>query len=131
MMLLLLSRLHDGCRRLLRLILRIVHHCEYPGCDDRDPIACWYDDPDRPESYYCPDHAILGGYCGVCGVFCGGIDSFEFGRHAGFCETCESEIDDFEDEEDDEDCDLDDLDWEDDPEELRGIESEYDLYRDM
>jgi hypothetical protein len=128
MMLPLLSRLRDGCRRLLRLILRIVHHCEYPGCDDRDPIACWHDDPDHPENYYCPEHAMLSGYCGACGHFSAGIDSFDFGRHRGFCDSCEDEIDDFDDEEDD---DLDDPDWGDIPEKLREFRSEYDLYRDM
>lgn len=32
------------------------------------------------------------GYCRHCGQFCAGIESFEFGPMAGFCDNCADQI---------------------------------------
>lgn len=97
-----------------RLEDALAVRCGHEGCD-RDAIACWLprygylddqpeNDPEEPDDWYCPEHAALHGYCRCCGTFEGGIESFEFGRHAGYCDVCatqrehEEEVERAEDE---------------------------------
>lgn len=72
-------------------------------------MACrlpdWGDEPkrdDRPDFYYCWEHAQRNGFCKLCGEFWGGVESFDFG--SGFCENCADTVrtdfgeDDYEDQ---------------------------------
>lgn len=40
---------------------------------------------------YCHEHVTEKGFC-YCGIFCAGIESFDFGRYRGFCDNCADEI---------------------------------------
>ena len=59
-------------------------------------MACylprWGDVGDGPDEYLCSQHRDIEGYCWGCGRFCGGIESFEFGKYSGFCDNCASEL---------------------------------------
>ena len=49
----------------------------------------------KPYRYLCSVHAVEEGFCGGCGLFCGGIESFDFGgfgRQRGYCDNCWDEI---------------------------------------
>lgn len=60
--------------------------CDTVGCDRRGH-NCWLSvDDTEPHEWLCSDHAIEAGYCGACGLFCAGIEVFDFG--AGICDTC-------------------------------------------
>ncbi len=48
----------------------------------------WMDTHD----YYCYQHASENGYCHICGEFCAGIDSFDFGIPPGLCDNCRDEL---------------------------------------
>lgn len=80
--------------------------CDEGGCHEIT-ISCFLpDDPDRVDGHYCPEHAIKNGFCGACGTFSAGIESFDFGRYAGYCPTCQDEFE-AQDEAGDEDEDFD------------------------
>jgi hypothetical protein len=83
--------------------------CAEPGCTAEHAIACeeprdWMEAAvdaalDEPAvTYYCPDHAEQNGFCRGCGLFCAGIETYDFGRGrngpAGFCEHCQDQIED-------------------------------------
>ena len=40
---------------------------------------------------YCADHAVENGFCCGCGIFCAGIESFDF-IHPGLCDNCYDEV---------------------------------------
>ncbi len=71
--------------------------CVEPGCTEYG-MACWLPDYSgegaaaKPDAYYCREHIEHTGFCKGCGSFNGGIESFEFGRHAGFCDICALQI---------------------------------------
>lgn len=75
--------------------------CRIPGCINWG-IGCYYPDwewggPDGgprngPDDCLCPRHIERGGFCQGCGLFWGGVESFEFGTLAGYCDNCASEI---------------------------------------
>lgn len=84
-----------------RLEAALAVRCGHEGCD-REAIACWLprhgylddqpeNDPEEPDDWYCPEHAALHGYCRSCGSFAGGVESFEFGGDAGYCDYCRGE----------------------------------------
>lgn len=75
--------------------------CNEEGCTapPEQVFACFLSPPnegDEPEADYCVEHAINNGFCGGCGLFCAGLDSFDFGRdggrYRGFCPTCQDEM---------------------------------------
>jgi hypothetical protein len=57
--------------------------CLIPGglIDDEDQMA-----------RYCHEHAAKNGYCYSCGIFCAGIESFDFGKYPGLCDNCADEV---------------------------------------
>ena len=78
--------------------------CDFEGCTRDDAFACHLlnsgEREQKPDGYYCPEHATLLGYCCSCGDFWGGIDSFE---QTGLCDHCRDELDEGEEDWDDED----------------------------
>lgn len=88
--------------------------CQHEGCQN-DGRACFLDAwDDEPNGQYCGEHAHLYGFCRICGLFWGGIESFEF-LHPGLCDNCHDQIEaDYGEPEGDEwDC----VDWNEDIEE--------------
>lgn len=60
--------------------------CPNPG------FPCWYPGSyDAPDLYLCSKHQA-GSFCYGCGQFRGGVESFDFGRFAGWCENCQAEL---------------------------------------
>jgi hypothetical protein len=49
------------------------------------------DDEDK-KMRYCSEHAAENGFCYSCGIFCAGIESFDFGRYRGLCDNCADEV---------------------------------------
>jgi hypothetical protein len=72
--------------------VRATEICEQEGCDRRGE-SCWLPDdpPDGPSHHYCWEHAHGAGFCHCCGVFWGGIETFDFSP-SGLCENCAIEI---------------------------------------
>lgn len=67
------------------------------GCENQGN-PCWLpgwieDDqnPDEPHEYLCGKHMFVSGYCPGCGLFWGGIESFEFSEYH-LCDNCEDEV---------------------------------------
>lgn len=92
-------------------------HCSHEGCPTTtDLLECHFADGTL-DGRYCWDHTPAG-FCKGCGLFCAGIESFDFaaerGNVAGFCEECSDAIksdcgeDDDPDDDDPDDDDLDD-----------------------
>jgi hypothetical protein len=85
-------------------------------CGYTDSLKCYIDmpwgDPEpEPDEILCGKHAAEAGYCCCCGMFCAGLDSFEF-RHPGYCDNCYDEVrSNFDDDDDDEDWDDLDYNW--------------------
>lgn len=79
---------------LLRVKYRL-HRCMEPGCWQPGDSCFYpdYEDIDRPDEYICWEHKEHSGFCMGCGMFWGGIESFEF-LHPGWCDNCWHEIDD-------------------------------------
>lgn len=87
------------------------HICEHEGCQSRDTILCRVVDysvtveEQHPEDtyWYCAEHCQVEGFCSGCGMFCAGMESFDF-RQNGLCDYCndelESELADSDDSED-------------------------------
>ena len=74
--------------------------CEHEGCR-RPGNGCWLPEGrDEPTDWLCSEHAIEAGYCGACGMFWAGVDSFDFGN--GWCENCRGS-EDYGDESDEDD----------------------------
>lgn len=75
-------------------------HCDQPLCESEDAIECrvLYANEDGTDmvEHYCPEHAEQNGYCWGCGLFCAGIERFDFaesyGGIKGLCENCEDEV---------------------------------------
>jgi hypothetical protein len=66
--------------------------CWQPGCENKG-IKCviigWNEEDEK--SRYCHEHAAVNGFCYSCGIFCAGIESFDFGRYRGLCDNCADE----------------------------------------
>ena len=68
---------------------------------------CWLEgwNPEKgPDDYYCSKHAFEVGYCPGCGLFWGGVESFEFSDHH-LCDNCEDELRAEMEEDEDEEMD--------------------------
>lgn len=110
------------------LIMRLKYKfriCQQKGCwKHGDEITeCFLPDyeiddegfrvDEKPDEYYCTEHAARNGYCKSCGEFWGGIESFEF-EHPGWCDNCHDQMEhDFNIGGDGDEWDL--VDWNDDP----------------
>lgn len=70
-------------------------------CGSRENLVeCFYRPRDgKPDEYLCRNHVEDSGFCWGCGLFWGGVESFDFSR-TGLCENCEIEFDDDWDEDD-------------------------------
>lgn len=76
--------------------------CEHEACENLG-IPCYHEwTNDVPDAWYCHEHAHDEGFCPGCGLFCAGIESFDFSA-TGYCESCQDEFD--EDQLDDDDID--------------------------
>lgn len=71
--------------------------CWQPGCHIKG-IKCVIlgalidEDEEDQMQRYCSEHAAENGYCYSCGIFCSGIESFDFGKHPGLCDNCADEV---------------------------------------
>ena len=68
-----------------------IHRCQEPECRFAG-IPCEIGDLsefEQPTEFFCGDHASKHGYCGCCGSFWGGIDSFEA---TGLCDHCRDQL---------------------------------------
>lgn len=70
--------------------------CWQPGCHSKGmkciiSAALIGEDEDQMERY-CSEHAAENGYCYGCGIFCAGIESFDFSWHRGLCDNCADEV---------------------------------------
>lgn len=61
-------------------------------CRSRGVIYCRFYAWEKPDRYLCFEDAIKQGFCGICGLFCAGMESFDFGRFPGYCDNCQDEI---------------------------------------
>lgn len=69
--------------------------CWHIGCAEKGMrcILPWpEDETDPPYERYCYQHAAEHGYCYGCGLFCSGIESFDFGPYRGLCDNCADEV---------------------------------------
>jgi len=74
--------------------------CEHPGCEETDDLTeCYYPDnetSDKPDAWYCAEHAPEHGFCYICGWFHAGIESFDFpswhGVIPGLCYDCSESL---------------------------------------
>src|SRR5262245_32995656 len=65
--------------------------CE--NCGHRENILeCRFHPWEKSRTFLCPAHAVQDGFCGGCGLFSSGIESFDFGRFPGYCDNCQDEI---------------------------------------
>lgn len=64
-------------------------------CRSLDVLECRLYAWEKAHDYACSAHAVELGFCGACGLFCGGMESFDFGgfgRQRGYCDNCWDEI---------------------------------------
>ncbi len=65
---------------------------------EQEGNPCWLGSAyEEPHEYLCGKHMFQSGYCPGCGLFWGGVESFEFSDHH-LCENCESELREEDDE---------------------------------
>lgn len=76
------------------------YFCEGATDCHEPPVECFYapsfakdGTPVDEVAWLCLAHAEAAGFCQGCHTFWGGVESFEFGRHPGYCDNCASEID--------------------------------------
>lgn len=62
-------------------------------CRSTDVLECCFVPWEKPHAYMCSSHAKERGFCAGCGLFWGGIESFDFGKYPGFCDHCQDQID--------------------------------------
>lgn len=84
---------------------RLAHgiQCEHEGCKERVHLLQCHVNPfdldeDKNIDWLCYEHASDHGFCSSCGIFCAGIESFDFGRYAGYCDNCASYFQSVDDE---------------------------------
>jgi hypothetical protein len=63
-----------------------VMMCQELGCK-QVAFGCYLSASDEPDDWYCAEHASAAGYCGGCGHFWAGVESFDFNAR-GLCENC-------------------------------------------
>lgn len=61
--------------------------CQHEGCMESGEIPCWIDDMDKPDYFYCAEHAGEEGFCHCCGTFIAGW--IDFGT---LCDNCREEL---------------------------------------
>lgn len=79
-----------------------------PACDEcgnRERLTeCRFNPWGKPVGWLCDDHLDGSGFCLGCGLFSAGIESFDFGQYAGYCDNCAAHLEemdyDYEDEDD-------------------------------
>ena len=76
------------------------YFCEAAADCHEPPVECFYPPtytedgtPVDEVAWLCLEHARQSGFCLGCHTFWGGVESFEFGRHPGYCDNCGHEID--------------------------------------
>jgi len=70
--------------------------CWQLGCQNKG-IKCvilgaLIDQDENVKNRYCSEHAAENGFCYSCGIFCAGIESFDFGRYHGLCDNYADEV---------------------------------------
>lgn len=65
--------------------------CNQPGTPCWLPN--WNDEPEEAIQWICYEHVVDAGFCCSCHQFSAGVESFEFGDHAGYCDNCGYELD--------------------------------------
>lgn len=69
--------------------------CWQPSCHDKG-IKCLTPgaliDGNDEKQRYCSNHAAQNGFCYSCGIFCAGIESFDFGQYPGLCDNCADQV---------------------------------------
>ncbi len=71
---------------------RCGHIAENGERCEQEGNPCWLGSAyEEPHEYLCGKHQFEAGYCPGCGLFWGGVESFEFSDHH-LCENCESEL---------------------------------------
>lgn len=68
--------------------------CQHEGCRNKGEacmLLAFGPDEDDTLFWYCYEHKVKEGFCRDCGVFCAGIESFDFGHYKGLCDNCASE----------------------------------------
>lgn len=64
-------------------------------CRSLDVIECRLYPWKQPHRHLCSTCAVKLGFCCSCGLFCGGMESFDFGgfgRQPGYCDRCWDQI---------------------------------------
>ena len=77
------------------MFVAIEPECDEEGCTSHFTVGCYLPDTDRtnrPDNFYCSEHAEQNGFCKSCGDFWGGVESFEFGEYHGYCDNCAYEL---------------------------------------
>ena len=81
------------------IVKTAIVKCAENGCSETlNLVECFYPDNDtnEPSEYYCVDHSPKHGFCWGCGLFWGGVESFEFavsyGGVRGLCEHCSEDF---------------------------------------
>lgn len=79
------------------------HKCEHEGCFKDGSVVCHVPAEHDVEliEHLCQDHAYEAGYCSLCGIFWGGIESFDFNNPSHLCEYCLEQLKDEIGEDDD------------------------------
>lgn len=69
--------------------------CWQSGCQSKG-IKCVIQgallDGEDEKMRYCSNHATENGFCYSCGIYCAGIESFDFGSYPGLCDNCADEV---------------------------------------
>jgi hypothetical protein len=55
-------------------------------------LGALIDEDEDQVQRYCFEHAAENGFCYSCGIFCAGIESFDFGEYRGLCDICADEV---------------------------------------
>lgn len=93
-----------------KLASLFVPKCEYTNWETK--VKCnkvgspcylpnFSEDEEEPIQWVCFEHVVDAGFCNSCHEFCAGIESFDFGTHAGYCDNCGYEIEEEERRRDD------------------------------
>ena len=77
-------------------IRKSKHQCQHKDCIKTNVIPCYLPSYQGPYDYIqadtwlCPEHCQVEGFCWGCGQFWAGIESFDFSP-TGLCENCKEE----------------------------------------
>ena len=91
--------MHEGCDKRdtvqCRLPLDYPQRCSHGSrSDKRDTVQCRLPYEQAPDliTYFCVDHCVEEGYCYICGLFCTGVEAFNFSEVPGACSECAAEL---------------------------------------